>query len=118
MSQRLKRWQAKSDKPVKREARPSWRDPLPSPVGESQSNGIIVRAVGLVARIPPDARILCWLVEFAAYLLNRCDMGSDGKTPLQRLHGRRDNTPILEFGEPSQQEEESGNRDSIPECSW
>ena len=25
--------------------------------------------------------------------------GGDGKTPLQRLHGRRDNTPILEFGE-------------------
>ena len=32
-------------------------------------------------------------------LMNRCDTGSDGKTPLQRLHGRRDNTPILEFGE-------------------
>ena len=85
------------------------------PVGESQSNGVTERAVGLVAgqvrtleaalehragtRIPPDARILCWLVEFAAYLMNRCDGGSDGKTPLQRLHGRRDNTPILEFGE-------------------
>ena len=50
-------------------------------------------------RVPPDARILCWLVESAAYLVNRCDIGSDGKTPLQRLHGRRDNTPILEFGE-------------------
>ena len=85
------------------------------PVGESQSNGIIERAVGFVARqartlkaslehrtgtrIPPDARMLCWLVEFAAYLMNRCDIGSDGKTPQQRLHGRRDNTPILEFGE-------------------
>ena len=78
------------------------------PVGEIQSNGIIERTVGLVAgqartlkaalehrietRVPPDARILCWLV-------NRCDIGSDGKTPLQRLHGRRENTPILEFGE-------------------
>ena len=51
------------------------------------------------ARVPPDARILCWLVEFAAYLMNRCDIGRDGKTPLQRQHGRRDNTPILEFGE-------------------
>ena len=85
------------------------------PVGDSQSNGVIERAVGLVAgqartlkaalehrigtRIPPDARILRWLVEFAAYLMNRCDIGSDGKTPLQRLHGRRENTPILEFGE-------------------
>ena len=50
-------------------------------------------------RVLPDANILCWLVEFAAYLMNRCDIGSDGKTPLQWLHGRRDNTLILEFGE-------------------
>ena len=83
------------------------------PVGDSQSDGII--ECGLVAgqarslkaalehrtgaRVPPDARILCWLVECAAYLTNRCDTDSDGKTPLQRLHGRRDNTSILEFGE-------------------
>ena len=82
------------------------------PVGEGQSDGTIERAVVLVAgqartlkaalehrmgaRVPPDARILCWLAEFAAYLVNRCDIGSDGKTPLQRLHGRRYNTPILE----------------------
>ena len=85
------------------------------PVGESQSTGVIERAVGLVAgqartleaalerrigtRIPPDERIWCWLVEIAAYLMNRCDVASDGKPPLQRLPGRRDNTPILEFGE-------------------
>ena len=83
-------------------------------MGDSQSTGIIERAVGLVAgqartlkaalehrigtRIPPDARILCWLVEFAAYLMNRSDIGSDGKTPLHRLRGRKDNTPILDFG--------------------
>ena len=61
------------------------------PVGESQSSGIIERAVGLVAgqartlkaalehrigaKVPPDARILCWLVEFAAHYMNRCDIG-------------------------------------------
>ena len=82
--------------------------------GESQSNGVIERSVGLIAGqartlraalehrkgtiVPPDARIPCWLVEFAAYLMNRSDIGRDGKTPLLRLHGRRDNTPILEFG--------------------
>ena len=55
------------------------------------------RRIGV--KVPPDARLLCWLVEFAAYLTKRCDIGSDGKTPLQRLHGRRDNTPILESGE-------------------
>ena len=31
--------------------------------------------------------------------MNRCDIGSDGKTPLQRLRGRKDITPMLEFGE-------------------
>ena len=46
-----------------------------------------------------DARILWWLVGFAVYLTSRCDIGSDGKTPLQTLHGRRDNKPFLELGE-------------------
>ena len=71
-------------------------------MGESQSNGIIESAVGLEAgqartleaalehrlgvKVPPDARIRCWPVQFAAYLMNRCDIGSDGKTPTQRLH--------------------------------
>ena len=78
-------------------------------------SGIIERAVGLVVgqartlkavlehrlwtRVPPDARTPSWPVELAAYMMNRCDIGSDGKTPLQRLHGRKDDTPILEFGE-------------------
>ena len=85
------------------------------PATESQSNGIIERAVGLVAgqartlkaalehrmetRVPPDARILCWKVDFGAFLMNRCDVGSDNKTPLHGLQGRKDNTPILEFAE-------------------
>ena len=83
--------------------------------GESQLNGIIERTVGLVVgqartltaaldhrigvKVPLDARTLCWLVEFAAYLMSRCDIGSDGRTPLHGLHGRSDNTPILEFWE-------------------
>ena len=72
---------------------------------------------------PPDARVLCWLVEFASYLMNRCDIDSDGKTPLHRLHGRKGNTPILEFGEmilvhasQSSKRRNVENRDPIPEC--
>ena len=38
-------------------------------------------------------------MDFAAYLMSGCDFGSDGKTPLHRLRGRKDITPILEFGE-------------------
>ena len=77
------------------------------PAGASHSNWLIERAVGLVAgqtrtlktalehrigaRVPPDARILCWLVDFAAYLMNRCDIGSDGKTPMQLKDTRQRN---------------------------
>ena len=80
---------------------------------ESQSDGIFECTVGVVAcqarplkvarghrigiRVPSEPRIPCWLVEFAAYLMNGCAIGSDGKTPLQRLHGRRDSTPIIEL---------------------
>ena len=79
-----------------------------------ESNGVIERTRGwsgqntkgraghrIWTRIPPNERILCWLVEFAAYLMNRCGIGSDGNTPLQKLHvhGRKDNLPILELGE-------------------
>ena len=39
------------------------------------------------------------MVDFAACLMNRCDISSDGKTLLQRLHGRKANTPILELRE-------------------
>ena len=31
--------------------------------------------------------------------MNRCDIGSDGKPPLQRLQGRTDNTPIPALAE-------------------
>ena len=49
--------------------------------------------------VPPDVRMSCWLVKFAAYLMDMCDIGSDEETPTHRLHGRRNNMPILEFGE-------------------
>ena len=80
------------------QARPEGSQTVPQrpPVGESQSNGIIERTVELLAgqartlkaalehrtgaKVPPDARILCWLVEFAAYLMNRCDIGTDTQT--------------------------------------
>ena len=85
-------------------------------MGESQSNGVIERAVGLVAdqartlkaalehrmgtRVPPDARILCWLVEFAAYLIWTGAMSA--ATGGRRFRGcmAEGITPlILDFGE-------------------
>ena len=116
---------------VKREARPSQRE---TTSGRKPVQWIIGRAVGLVAgqarklKAALEHRIstsfpLCWLVEFAAYLMNRCDIGSDEKTLLHRLHGRKGNTPIMEFGEEilymptkPEREEESGSCDSILVC--
>ena len=100
-SQRLNYLQGKQDKLAKKVARLFQRDLA---VRESQSNGVIERAVGLVAgqartlKARIGTRVFGWW-NFAAYLMNRCDIGSDGKTPLQRLHGRRDNIPVLELGE-------------------
>ena len=41
----------------------------------------------------------CEDTVLAGGVRNRCDIGSAGKTPLHRLHGRRDNAPILELRE-------------------
>ena len=104
---------------------------------ESQSTEVIERAVGLVAGqartlkaalehrigsgVPSDdTRISCWPLELAAYLMNWCNVGSDGKTPLQRLYGRRDTSPKMEFGEDfvhAGQANKRGNMGTaIPSC--
>ena len=72
-------------------------------MGASQSTGIIERTAGLAAgqartltaalqrrlgvKVPPDTNILV-VREIVAYLMNRCDKGRDGKTPIHRLQGR------------------------------
>ena len=64
--------------------------------GESQSNGLAERAVqdlvnhvrvlklaletNIKARLPAEHPVMAWLVEHAAYLLNRCVLGTDGRT--------------------------------------
>ena len=85
------------------------------PVGEGQCDGAVERAIGLVvgkastlraaleerigAQVPRDAPVLCWLVKFVAYPINRCDVGNDAKSPTEQLRGRRQKTPIVEFGQ-------------------
>ena len=99
-------------------------------MGESQSNGIIERAVELVAgqartlkaalehrigtRVPPDARILCWLVAFAALLMNRCESttkvtAAGGCMGERTTHRHWNSERRFCTCQPSQQEEESGH---------
>ena len=50
-------------------------------------------------KVPSDHAALAWLVEFAAVLINRYEVGHDGKTPYERLRGKPSKLLGLEFGE-------------------
>ena len=83
--------------------------------GESQSNGLAEKAVqdlvnhvrvlklaletNINARIPSNHPIMAWLVEHAAYLLNRCMLGTDGRTAWGRMHGKEATERLCQFGE-------------------
>eukprot|EP00973_Karenia_brevis_P044315 6138795-Karenia_brevis.AAC.1 len=86
-----------------------------SPVGESQSNGLVERAIQSVQdqiraikdtieceakmKIAPDHQVWPWLIEYAAHTLLACKMGSDGQTALERYRGTRSHQSIVAFGE-------------------
>ena len=40
-----------------------------------------------------------WLIEYAAVLLNRGQVGADGKTAYERLKGKKSGIPGMQFGE-------------------
>ena len=46
-----------------------------------------------------DSPILPWLVEHAGSMLSRCQKGRDGRTPLERLHGKKPTQEFVPFGE-------------------
>ena len=46
-----------------------------------------------------DSLVMPWLVEHAGCILSRCQKGRDGKTPFERLHGKRPTPEFVPFGE-------------------
>ena len=82
-----------------------------SPVGSSQSNGVAKKAIQSVQghvrvlklalekrwgiNIPHRHSVIPWVVEYAAFLLNR----TNGKTAYESLKGKRAKTLGIEFGE-------------------
>ena len=84
-------------------------------VGSSQSNGFIERAIQddegqirtlksdlesrIGVKIPSSHDIVPWLGEYAAVLLNRSQVGADGRTAYERLKGKKTSLPGLQFGE-------------------
>ena len=53
----------------------------------------------LKARMSSSHPVMQWLVEHTAFVLNSYALGSDGKTPYGRLHGREGRERMCEFGE-------------------
>ena len=86
-----------------------------SPVGSSQSNGFIERGIQdeeghirtvkldfesrIGSKIPSTHDLIPWLIEYAAVLINRGQVGADGKTAYERLKGKKAVLPGLQFGE-------------------
>ena len=83
--------------------------------GEKESNGLIENAVMLIRGIirtikchiesrtqeplSDDSPVMPWLVEHAGCILSRCQKGRDGKTPFERLHGKKPTQEFVSFGE-------------------
>ena len=79
------------------------------------SNGVVERAVSSVesyirslksqlderykVKISVDHPIVVWLCDYAAYLLNRLEIGRDGKTSYERSKGKKATVLGFEFGE-------------------
>ena len=86
-----------------------------SPVGSSGSNGLVERGVQSVegvirtlksaleerigARIRAEEKIVIFIAEYAAYLINRREVGKDGKTAYERNKGKKGLVMAVEFGE-------------------
>ena len=97
------------------EARDEATIPECSPVGESQSNGMVERAVrsskdqfrtlklALQTRLesnnPPRHAAMIWLVQHAGDVVSKCQVGHDGKTAYERIMGKPFREEVLEFGE-------------------
>ena len=86
-----------------------------SPVGESEANGLVERAIQSVqgqiraikdtieceakTKIGPEHKIWPWLIEYAAHTLLASKVGQDGKTSLERYRGTQSHQAVIAFGE-------------------
>ena len=86
-----------------------------SPVYSSKSNGVIERGVQTVQgmirtlrsaleerwqiELQTEHAVWCWLAEYAGWLVNRAEVGHDGKSAYERNKGKKAKVPGLEFGE-------------------
>ena len=86
--------------------------------GDRESNGLIENAVMLIrgiiqtikchieSRTQDESLILPCLVEHAGCILSRCRKGRDGKTPHERLHGKKRSQEFVPFVEKALERQE------------
>ena len=83
--------------------------------GDKESKGLIENAVMLLRGIirtfkclvesrtqeplDDDSPVMLWLVEHAGCILSRCQKGRDGRTPFERLYGKKPTQEFVPFGE-------------------
>ena len=83
--------------------------------GDKESNGLIENAVmqlrGIIRTVKchiesrmqepldDDSLVMPWFVEHPGCILSRCQKGLDGKTPFERLLGKRPTQEFVPFGE-------------------
>ena len=53
----------------------------------------------LSCTIPPDHPIMTWMVEYAASLIRRCLLTTDGRIPYEKIKGRASRRSVALFGE-------------------
>ena len=86
-----------------------------SPVGSSASNGVVERGIQSIeqqmrvmrdalearcrVKIPAKSCLWAWMAEYAAVVLNRLEIGHDGKTAYERTKGKSAKHYGFEFGE-------------------
>jgi hypothetical protein len=105
-----------------------------SPIASSGSNGVVERAVQTVegqirvlklaleerlgVKVPASSCIVAFLAEYSAYLLNRLEVGKDGKTALERSKGKSASVLGIEFGEKLMYKTKFANKAAKIEKRW
>ena len=86
-----------------------------APKGSKGSNGVVERGVQTMEgqlrvlksafeervgqRVDAEARVVTFMAEYGAYLVNRLEVGKDGKTAYERSKGKQGKVLGVEFGE-------------------
>ena len=105
-----------------------------SPVGSSGSNGVVERAVQSIegqvramklalenrikVKVSAQSNVVAFMAGYAAYLLNRLEVGKDGKTAVERNRGKAATVMGVEFGEKVMYKKTVQNKASKIEPRW